>query len=116
MTIASLHINRPASINIRRVMHCPTCDRRRRFSAFDQLWYGPTWTCLGCGDSWSDGMRLERPFRPRWRTEARRRAADRWTNAVRNLGPEHRAWLDKQMAHYQGPAVEDVHLPAEVAS
>lgn len=112
--MAALHINSPASIAVRRIMHCPTCQKRRRFSGFDQLWYGTTWTCLGCGDAWCGSERLPRPFRPRWRTEARRRAAEHWAVAVRLLGPEHRAWLDVQMAAYTGSAVEDMHLPAEV--
>jgi hypothetical protein len=29
--------------------------------------YGTTWTCCGCGDSWQDGERGERPFAPGWR-------------------------------------------------
>lgn len=108
-------VTSPPSINIRRVTYCPTCQQRRRFTGFDQLWYGPTWTCLGCGDSWAGGERLPRPFRPRWRTEARRAAAARWGTAVRNSGPEHTAWLHTQLAVYETRTVEDVQLPAEVA-
>lgn len=85
------------TIAIRRITNCPTEGRRRRFAAFDALWYGPTWTCLGCGDSWGDGERLERPFRPRWRQEAKQRAAKLWQQGVRLGGPEHMAWLNAQI-------------------
>jgi hypothetical protein len=89
----------PSSIAVRRIAHCPTCNRRRRFAAVDQLWYGPTWTCLGCGDRWCDGERLERPFRRGWRVESRRQARETWEQAVRAGSPEHHAWLAEQMAH-----------------
>lgn len=100
----ALHINRPDSIAVRRIMHCPTCDCCRRFSAVDQLWYGPSWTCLACGDGWSEGERLERPFRRDWRKESRRRARETWARAVRVSGPDHLAWLQRQMAEYPQPA------------
>jgi hypothetical protein len=32
-------------------------------------WYGTLWSCMACGDSWSDGERLERPFSRGWRAE-----------------------------------------------
>lgn len=108
--MSGFHVNRPASITLRRVTYCPTCEQRRRFTGFDQLWYGPTWTCLGCGDSWSDGVRLQRPFARGWRDKARRKARDRWEGAVRHLGPEHLAWLDASMAPYL-----ESDDPAEVA-
>jgi hypothetical protein len=97
MAAPTLHINRPDTIAIRRITQCPTENRRRRFAAFDALWYGPRWTCLGCGDSWGDGERLERPFKPRWREEAKARAKERWQTAVRCGGPEHSAWLKAEL-------------------
>ena len=45
-------------------------------------WYGWTLTCLGCGDRWLDGERLERPFMRGWRQEAIRRAAEHYTHAL----------------------------------
>lgn len=93
-----IHINSPATIAIRRIMRCPTCERRRRFAAWDALWYGPTWACLGCGDRFGDGERLERPFARGWRQESKQRARETWDQAVRLLSPEHRAWLDGQLA------------------
>lgn len=53
------------------VLHCPTCDRLRRFSAQFQEWYGWTKVCAGCGDMWSDGEMHERPFCPGWRKQNR---------------------------------------------
>jgi hypothetical protein len=51
------------------VNECPTCERPRRMLAQFQEWYGTTWTCVGCGDKWTDGERHERPFAPEWRKE-----------------------------------------------
>ena len=109
MSAPTIHINRPATIALRRVMPCPTEGVTRRFAASDALWYGPTWTCLGCGDSWGDGERLERPFKPRWRAEAKGRARRLWAEGVRLGSPEHLAWLDEQMAPYR--RTEDIELP-----
>ena len=63
----SLHIHRPKTFNWRTNRHCPTCERRRWFLASHAIWYGTTLTCLGCGDTWTDGERHERPFAPAWR-------------------------------------------------
>jgi hypothetical protein len=66
----------------RRVMHCPTCDRRRRFACRFEAWYGVEVTCLGCGDRWCDGERAERPFMRGWRQESIARARRNWTDAL----------------------------------
>lgn len=50
-----------------KVIHCPTCLKRRRFFAWFQDWYGWHFTCLSCGDQWAEGERLTRPFCPGWR-------------------------------------------------
>lgn len=65
----------------RRIMACPTEGRRRRFYGWFQHWYGWTWTCLGCGDSWADGERGYRPFKRGWRKEAISRAVAAWNAA-----------------------------------
>lgn len=54
----------------RRVTMCPTEERRRRIVGWSQDWYSTVWTCCGCGDSWSDGERMERPFARGWRQRA----------------------------------------------
>lgn len=83
-----MHINTGGSrLWLRMVRHCPTCDKRRRFTGMEQLYYGPTWTCCGCGDSWSDGEQLPRPFARSWRAEA-----------VATNSPEAIRWLHDQMA------------------
>lgn len=94
--MGSVHINQPGTCYVRRIGNCPTCRQRRRVAGFDQLWYGPTWTCLGCGDSWSDGEMLPRPFARGWREKAIARAQGWWAEAVRFLGPEHRAFLRRE--------------------
>jgi hypothetical protein len=64
----------------RRVRDCPTCKRRRRFvlAVDDNPYYGSIWTCCGCGDSWSDGERMPRPFARGWRARAIAKAKARW--------------------------------------
>ena len=52
------------------VVDGPTCKRPRRTLAQFQEWYGWTITCAGCGDTWQDGERMERPFEPGWRRKA----------------------------------------------
>lgn len=88
----------PTTIYVRTVRRCPVCGKRRRLVGFDQLWYGITWTCLGCGDQWCGVELLPRPFRPRWRRDNIARAASYWSDAVRLFGPEHQRWTDEQMA------------------
>ena len=74
-----IHINAPKGRYFAAVNDCPVCDRPRRMLGWHVEWYGTTWTCAGCGDKWSDGERLERPFSPGWRRQnieqARRKLA-----------------------------------------
>lgn len=65
----------------RRVLHCPTCNTTRRFVVCVQEWYDPIATCCFCGDSWEGGVRLPRPFKRGWRTEASESAKRRWKEA-----------------------------------
>ena len=48
---------------------CPTCKRRTSqwMECFE--WYGPTVTCLACGEQWRDGEMCPRPLRRGWRAE-----------------------------------------------
>jgi len=68
---------------LRKISNCPTCEGSQRFVVVVPAspYYGPTSTCLACGDSWTDGERHERPFRPRWRKEAIAEAKRDWDNA-----------------------------------
>lgn len=51
------------------ISKCPTCKRRTKFYSWFQEWYGWHSTCLNCGDRWTDGEMLERPFERGWRKE-----------------------------------------------
>ncbi len=62
----------------RRIVKCPTEGKRRRWVGWSQEWYAAIWTCCGCGDSFSDGERMERPFRPGWRQQAIAKAKADW--------------------------------------
>ncbi len=41
-------------------------------------WYGADWTCLRCGERWTDGERCERPFAPAWRKKNIEAAKKLW--------------------------------------
>jgi hypothetical protein len=85
------------AIVCRRVAYCPICDRRRRFvQKFIGTWSGDRWTCLGCGDSWQEGELMPRPFRPRWRAEAKAKARARWQQAMTRA--EFQALIRRQLA------------------
>jgi hypothetical protein len=93
---AQVVICAPDSYPWRGIQFCPTCERRRRFAGFDQAWYGVTLTCLACGDSWSDGEMLERPFRRGWRDRARAEARKWWDRAA-GMRQGHLAWIKDQL-------------------
>jgi hypothetical protein len=108
-------ICRPPSFPIRRILNCPTEGRRRRMAGIDGgPYYGPTLTCLGCGDSWSCGERHERPFQRAWRTKAIASAKRAWDEAGTHTRAEYEQWLAAELvaatADYGRP-VEDVPLP-----
>jgi len=71
----------PSSVTWRRVRECPTCECRRRFVVQSYVWYDAIWTCCACGDSWSAGERMGRPFRRGWRADAIRKAQRKWDAA-----------------------------------
>lgn len=77
-------------------------------------YYGPTLTCLGCGDSWSGGERHERPFKRAWRAEAIAAAHRAWDEAGRHTRTEYEAWLATELAAataFYGRSTEDVPFP-----
>ena len=77
-----IHINRPKVESFCQLNDCPTCQRPRRMLGEHAEWYGTTWTCCGCGDSWQDGERLERPFAQGWR----RRSVERARAVLASIG------------------------------
>ena len=83
---------------VRKVRECPTCKRRRRMVVVYgwSIWYAPTVTCCGCGDSWADGERLPRPCKRSWRAEATARAKQLWQHAFRMSDEERAAWYRQE--------------------
>lgn len=74
-----LHIYAPKPTErFKRRRICPTCRKRTTFIVSCYEWYGANFQCLNCGDQWSDGERLERPFAPGWRKRAIAKARWRW--------------------------------------
>ncbi len=66
---------------VRKAVHCPTCNRVRPMAGYVAEWYGMTLTCIGCGDSWTDGEMHPRPFMRAWRAKSIARALDLWRQA-----------------------------------
>ena len=99
----TVHICRPDTFPLRNTADCPTCGSRQRFAAYDAAWYGPTWTCLGCGDRFGDGERLPRPFKPRWRKENIAVAQRIWDEAKGLTDADHHAWMAEQMGWDEQP-------------
>jgi hypothetical protein len=91
------HLCRPDEFLFRRVMFCPTEQRRRRHSGRDAAWYGTTWTCCGCGDSWTEGERHPRPFQRGWRTKAITAARQTWEAAAAFNPADYSAWMREQL-------------------
>jgi hypothetical protein len=95
--MSNVVICRPDLFPLRRILHCPTCKRRRRMAILDSAWYGPTVTCCACGDSWSDWERHPRPFRRGWRKEAATGARKTWDAAGQYTRADWSAWLADQV-------------------
>jgi len=57
---------------------CPTCGKRRYMTCFSYEWYDTDFTCLKCGERWSGGERLDRPFCPGWRKKSVENAKKQW--------------------------------------
>lgn len=84
----SVFICGPSStLDRRRIMWCPVCERRRRHVVNYGGYWGVTVHCCGCGDSWMDSELLERPFAPRWRQESIRRAKAQYEAAASGPPP-----------------------------
>lgn len=98
----SLIICRPAEFLRRRIASCPICRSKRRFVGREAVWYGITWSCCGCGDSWTDGELHPRPFCRGWRAEAIARAKRMWDEA----GPFDQAVYDRWCREQLGEVTE----------
>lgn len=96
-------ICRPATFWVRTVRRCPDCQEVRRLVGFDQIWYGITWTCVGCGRSFTSTEFLPKPFERGWRQRAMAAARERWPQAVALGSPAHRRWLHDQLTAEPAP-------------
>ena len=67
---------------VRTARHCPTCNRVRPMAGYVAAWYGTTLTCIGCGDTWTDGEQHPRPFQRGWRAKSIGRALEMWRGAT----------------------------------
>lgn len=101
-----LHINTGGGIwPIRELFTCPVCkveNARIVINHFGNPYYGPKVTCAECGDSWSDGELMERPFRRGWRKEAQAQALADW-NAAPQLGTKVQRDHDLYVIGYRFP-------------
>ena len=68
----------PVTRMFRRRRRCPTCHRRAILQVTCWEWHASRWTCLACGDEWSEDERCERPFRPGWRAKQIAAARQAW--------------------------------------
>lgn len=87
----------PSQFVRRQMLHCPICKAKRRMVSRDAVWYGATVTCCGCGDSWTDGERHERPFKRGWRKDEITKAKKAWDAAGPFDQAAYDAWFNEQM-------------------
>ncbi len=99
--MTSVAFCRPATLPVRRVQHCPTCGSVQDMAGILQLWYGVTVTCLGCGDTWTDGHMCERPFRRAWRDKSKTAAQKAWDAADGWSEAAESAWITEQIGAEQ---------------
>lgn len=76
-----IHVCAPSATVSRRILMCHNCKRRRRFRVNSYEWYGPDVYCCACGERWSDGEWMPRPFARGWRQENIAYAREAWRRA-----------------------------------
>lgn len=75
-----IHVHSPPALDRRKVrQHCSTCGKRRTIVGWFYEWYGWLETCLGCGEQWSGGEQLSRPFERGWRQKRIKSAKRKWS-------------------------------------
>jgi len=62
---------------------CTRSHRRARVLVLTFEWYAPLCTCLSCGEEWTGGESLPRPFQPRWREKSIRSSWRFWGRWMR---------------------------------
>ena len=66
--MSNVHIYAPPVVKVEvSAMKCPFCGCYANILVECWEWHDAQATCLMCGDAWSDGERMERPFCPGWR-------------------------------------------------
>jgi hypothetical protein len=81
--VTAIHINRPDNRFLRcRILRCPFEGRKQEMVVRYEEWYLPTIYCCGCGDSWSEGGRVPRPFHRHWRRDRVREYRKLWDQAT----------------------------------
>lgn len=66
----------------REYTRCPVDECITEMVTRFEAWYDPVTWCTKCGDAWSGGELLERPFRRGWRAGAVRVARELWDQAT----------------------------------
>ena len=95
---ARVHINYGGGAYVlRELFTCPVCTyigaRIVRHES-GSPWYAPWWTCVECGDSWSEGELAARPFRRGWRAQAQSDALRDWESAPQLGTKVRRDWSE----------------------
>lgn len=93
------------------IQYCPVDECKTEMVARHEAWYGTSYYCCKCGDSWCDGEMYPRPFARGWRKSAVRRARELWDQA--SHGPPPR--VEQLYPEYDEPFA-DVDLPASEVS
>ena len=75
----------------KRYRRCETCECITEMVALYELWYGTSWFCCRCGDSWCSEGRYERPFARGWRRRAVAAHRKLWDRASHGPPPDFEA-------------------------
>jgi len=90
-----IHICGPRGVYFRAVAICPEEQMKRRFVILDEPWYGQRWHCCGCGDTFTEDGRDQRPFMPKWREKAIHQHKELWKIATTRRDANQ--WLREEM-------------------
>lgn len=88
MTMAGIHILWADGRFLRkRYIRCPSCECTTEMVVRYEAWYGNTWYCCRCGDSWQEEGMNQRPFERGWRRKAIARHRALWDAATHGPDP-----------------------------
>jgi hypothetical protein len=69
----------------KRYVRCPVCECTTEMAVRYEAWYGASYYCCRCGDSWCDGEMYGRPLARYWRRDAVQKHRKLWDRAT--FGP-----------------------------